>query len=79
MVKSALSSTTFTSLESSLKSVMDDAQLERAIADISKAKERSKEQRIRSLLNAAAHGNMDEISRLLNSGVDVNGRDANGR
>jgi len=58
---------------------MDDAQLERAMADIDKAKNRSREQRIRSFCNASYLGNMDTLARLLNSGVDPNGTDANGR
>ena len=58
---------------------MDDAQLERAMEDIDKAKVRSKEQRIRSFCNAASLGNIEVLGRLLNTGIDVNGTDANGR
>jgi len=58
---------------------MDDAQLERAMEDIDKAKIRSKEQRIRSFCNAASLGNIEVLGRLLNTGIDINGTDANGR
>lgn len=67
------------SLESGLRTIMDDGQLERAMQDIDKAKGRSQEQRIRSFCNAAALGNTHVLARLINSAVDVNGRDANGR
>jgi len=67
------------SLESGMRSVMDDAQLEIAMAEIDKAKSRSREQRIRSFCNAACLGSMDILIRLVNSGVDINGADANGR
>ena len=58
---------------------MDDAQLELAMAEIDRAKWRSREQRIRSFCNAAWLGNLDVLVRLINSGVDINGSDANGR
>jgi len=58
---------------------MDDAQLERAMAEIEKAKSRSREQRIRSFCNAATLGNIDMLARLVKSGVDVNGVDSDGR
>ena len=58
---------------------MDENQIERAMADVDKAKGRTREQRIRCFCNAASLGNMDMMGRLINGGVDVNGKDANGR
>ena len=78
-VRSHHSGNSFNSFESGLKTIMDDAQLERAMAEIDRAKSRSREQRIRSFCNAASLGNIDMLGRLVKSGVDVNGTDANGR
>ena len=67
------------SLESGMRNVLDENELERAMADIDKAKARSREQRIRSFCNAAALGNEDWLARLLKSGIKINDADANGR
>jgi hypothetical protein len=74
------SMTSGTSVDSSLFSALGgDDMMEKAMDSIDKAKKRSKEQRIRSFCNAAAEGNMDILQRLLRSGIDINGRDCNGR
>lgn len=67
------------SLESGMRNVLDENELERAMADIDKAKARSRQQRIRSFCNAAAQGNEEWLGRLLKSGIKVNDADANGR
>lgn len=72
--------TSGTSVDSSVFSALaGDDMMEKAMDSIDKAKKRSKEQRIRSFCNAAAEGNMDILQRLLRSGIDINGRDCNGR
>ena len=73
------SNMSFLSIDSNLRSNWDDGQLERAMDDIDKAKLRSMEQRVRSFCNAAASGSIQALSRLLQTGIDVNGTDANGR
>jgi len=77
--RSFLSSASSHTVESGIQYSKDDAQLERAMADIEVAKGRNREQRIRSFCNASSLGNIEILSRLLNSGVNVNGTDANGR
>lgn len=46
---------------------------------MAQAKRKSEEQRVRSFCNAAAIGDMDQINRLLSSGVSIDATDANNR